>query len=60
VKGVPISERWGKMQFRAEFFNIFNSVNFGSPVALLNNRNIGVIQAAGDPRIIQLALRYAF
>jgi hypothetical protein len=60
VKGVQLSERLGKVQFRAEFFNIFNSVIFGNPVSLLNNRNFGRIQAAGDPRIIQLALRYAF
>jgi hypothetical protein len=60
VKSFPISERLGKIQFRSEFFNLFNSVNFGQPVVLLNNRNFGRIQAAGDPRILQFALRYAF
>ena len=60
VKGIPISERFGKAQIRGEFFNLFNSVNFGQPVLTLNNRNLGRIQSAGDPRIVQLALRYAF
>jgi hypothetical protein len=60
VKGFPISERWGKLQFRAEFFNAWNAVRLGSPVLLLNDRNFGRIQGAGDPRIVQLALRYAF
>ena|SRR6266498_95044 len=60
VKSFPISEHLGKLQFRAEFFNLFNSVNFGQPVLLLNNRNFGRIQTAGDPRIVQFALRYAF
>ena len=60
VKSFPISERLGKLQFRSEFFNLFNSVNFGQPVLLLNNRNIGRIQTAGEPRIVQFALRYAF
>jgi hypothetical protein len=60
VKTVPISERLGSVQFRSEFFNLFNSVNFGQPVLLLNNRNFGRIQTAGDPRIMQFALRYAF
>ena len=60
VKSFPISERLGKVQFRSEFFNLFNSVNFGQPVLLLNNRNFGRIQAAGDPRVLQFALRYAF
>ena len=59
VKSFPISERWGKLQFRGEFFNVFNGVRLGSPVVLLNDRNFGRIQSAGDPRIVQLALRYA-
>jgi len=60
VKSFPFSERLGKAQIRGEFFNLFNSVNFGQPVVMLNNRNFGRIQSAGDPRIVQLALRYAF
>ena len=60
VKSFPISERLGRLQFRGEFFNLFNHANFGQPEARLNNRNFGRIQSAGDPRIVQLALRYIF
>jgi hypothetical protein len=60
VKSFPISERFGRVQFRAEFYNTFNQVNFGNPEARLNNRLFGQIQSAGDPRIVQLALRYQF
>jgi hypothetical protein len=59
-KSFPISERLGKLQFRAEFFNTLNQVNFGQPIPQLNNRNFGRIQASGDPRIVQFALRYMF
>ena len=60
VKAFPISERLGKIKVRAEFFNALNQVNFGQPVSALNNRNFGKIQTAGDPRILQFALRYQF
>jgi hypothetical protein len=60
VKAFPIGDRFGKIQFRAEFYNSFNHVNFSSPTAAWNNRNFGRILSAGSPRILQFALRYAF
>jgi hypothetical protein len=60
TKNFRISERFGSIQFRSEFFNAFNQVNFGQPEARLNNRNFGRILTAGDPRIVQFALRYQF
>jgi hypothetical protein len=60
VKSFPISERLGRLQFRSEFFNAWNQVNFGNPVATLTNRSFGLIQSAGAPRILQFALRYQF
>ena len=60
TKSFRISERFGSVQFRSEFFNAFNQVNFGQPEARLNNRNFGRILSAGDPRILQFALRYQF
>jgi hypothetical protein len=60
TKSFRISERFGRIQFRSEFFNAFNQVNFGQPEGRLVNRNFGRILGAGDPRILQFALRYQF
>ena len=49
-----------KLEFRGEFFNVINRVNLGNPNASLTNALFGRITSAGDPRIIQLGLRYAF
>jgi hypothetical protein len=55
----PIREKQS-VQFRAEAFNVPNHVNSGNPVTALNNPNFGRILSAGDPRIMQLALKYLF
>jgi hypothetical protein len=55
----PIHEQH-QIQFRAEFFNIFNKANFSNPVSVLTNKNVGEILSAGPGRIIQFALRYSF
>ena len=49
-----------QLQFRAEAFNVFNRVHLSNPVSLLNNPNFGLITSAGDPRVMQLALKYIF
>jgi hypothetical protein len=54
-----IRERYN-LQFRAEFFNIANAVNFGRPGASVNGANYGVVTAAGNAREVQLALRLVF
>ena len=74
-KDIPINQRFS-MQFRTEFFNIFNHPNFNSPgfggngvVAIsnagnFNNPNFGEIgstrDAPYDPRQIQFALKLYF
>jgi len=60
VKSFRISERLGQVQFRSEFFNLLNQVNFGQPDGNFANRTFGQIQTAADPRIVQFALRYQF
>jgi hypothetical protein len=62
VRSFPITEHFGTMQFRAEFFNAFNHANFGQPDGSLSNAStsFGKITTAGDPRIMQFALRYQF
>ena len=49
-----------KLEFRAEFFNAINRVNLGNPNTALTNALFGRVTSAGDPRIIQLGLRYSF
>jgi hypothetical protein len=48
------------LQFRAEAFNIENRANFAAPTAALNSGTLGRITAAGDPRVLQFALKLAF
>ena len=47
-------------EFRAEFYNAFNNVNFGAPDAGLQDSNFGQISSANDPRILQMALKFKF
>jgi len=57
------------VQFRWEVFNLINHVNFASVpsgttttplVTALNSASFGQIQTAGDPRIMQFALKFTF
>jgi hypothetical protein len=49
------------LQFRAEFFNLFNHANFGLPVNDLNDqKNFGKIQTSQPGRLVQLALKFLF
>jgi Carboxypeptidase regulatory-like domain/TonB dependent receptor-like, beta-barrel len=59
LKNTRITERVNT-QFRAEFFNAFNNVNFSGPSASLSSSSFGRITSAGDPRILQFALKLIF
>jgi len=52
------------IQFRAEFFNIFNQVNFANPATAVNSASFGRITSThpnqGDPRILQFGLKFNF
>ena len=43
-----------------EVFNLFNTVNFGAPNAVVGAANFGTITSALDPRVVQLALKLLF
>ncbi len=68
-KNIPVTERTS-VQLRGELFNTFNHANFStdnsgsrakSPIqANPSATSFGQIQAANDPRIIQLALKVVF
>jgi len=49
-----------RLQFRWEVFNVLNKANFNNPTTALNSTNFGRILSAGDPRIMQFALKYDF
>jgi hypothetical protein len=73
IKRFPFREA-KSVEFRAEFFNLFNQVNFNNPIANLNaatiDQNTGRIIDPGDfgritstsnnPRLIQLAVKFNF
>jgi hypothetical protein len=48
------------MEFRAEFFNVFNHAQFTNPSGDINGSNFGQITNARDPRIGQIALKFSF
>ena len=58
-KNFRIMER-ATLQFRSEFFNVFNNVNFAQPQNSLSSTSLGRITAAADPRILQFALKLSF
>lgn len=58
-KNTAVSERIS-VQFRAEFFNLFNQNNFGLPGLLLNTPTLGVINSSSGGRVIQFGLKILF
>jgi hypothetical protein len=49
-----------RLQFRGEFFNLFNRANFNEPNATLTSGTYGRITSALDPRILQFGLKFLF
>lgn len=59
-KNFRLSERLG-MQFRSEFFNVFNRPNFGLPNANIGSTAAGTITSVvTNARQVQFALRFAW
>jgi hypothetical protein len=52
--------RNGGLEFRAEFFNLFNRANYYPPNVNLSLPTFGTITQAFDPRIVQLGLKATF
>jgi outer membrane receptor protein involved in Fe transport len=60
IKQTPIHEQI-HLEFRVEFFNLFNWVNFGAPNATVDSTTYGYISSTTvSPRIIQFGLKLAF
>jgi hypothetical protein len=65
IKDTPLVERAGvqraSLQFRAEFFNVFNIVNFGLPSNIVLGPGFGEIsRTAGNSRQIQFSLKVIY
>ncbi len=56
---LPITDET-RIDFRAEFFNLFNKTNFNAPNSDPSNANFGRISSTGPARQIQLALKLYF
>jgi len=61
VKGTKITERVN-LQFRAEFFNLFNNVNFQLPTSNVSSAQVGRITSVipDSQRILQFGLKLLF
>jgi hypothetical protein len=58
---IPMPMRSGTaLELRAEAFNLVNTPAFSNPGAILGTPSFGVISAAGDPRVVQLAAKFLF
>jgi hypothetical protein len=60
-KRIPLGSNEARyMQFRAEFFNIFNRTNLYPPDANLTSSTFGLATQAFDPRVMQFGLKFFF
>jgi hypothetical protein len=65
VKDTPFGRRGnaelGTVEFRAEFFNVFNIVDFGLPSNIVRGSGFGIIsKTAGNSRQIQFSLKVIY
>ena len=58
-KAFAIHERIN-LEYRAEFFNVFNRTNFGQPGSVLGTPSYGIISASGPARVSQMSLKLVF
>jgi hypothetical protein len=57
---LPFINEGARLQFRSEFYNLFNRTNFTAPTVDLSSANFGRVSSTMDPRFIQLALKLQF
>ncbi|GAC1424058.1 MAG: hypothetical protein NVSMB62_20770 [Acidobacteriaceae bacterium] len=60
LKNIPVKE-FGSVQFRSEFFNVFNIQSLGAPNTTIGQAGAGIVTlTASTPRQMQFALRVTF
>jgi outer membrane receptor protein involved in Fe transport len=61
VKNFSLGEQ-RRLQWRSEFFNVFNHPNFGNPAGAVNTVSTfgSITSTVGNPRVVQFALKFLF
>lgn len=59
IKRTHITERYN-VDFRAEVFNLTNTPPLNAPNVVVGSAGFGSITSAGDPRVLQFALKFNF
>ena len=60
IKDFPLHREMG-LNFRAEFFNLFNHPQFGAPISDINQPGFGSVNSTvNNPRLVQLALKLSY
>ncbi|MDQ2841486.1 MAG: hypothetical protein M3Y72_10705, partial [Acidobacteriota bacterium] len=61
IKHFMLPREGTRLDFRSEFFNLFNHAQFGQPAGDINSGTFGVINTTvNNPRVIQFALKLLF
>jgi hypothetical protein len=61
IKDFALPRKEMGLNFRAEFFNLFNHPQFGTPVNDINASGFGSVNSTvNNPRLVQLALKLSF
>jgi hypothetical protein len=55
--GLPANKT---LELRGEVFNATNTPPLGAPNGVLGSAAFGTITSAGDPRVVQLAVKFLF
>jgi Carboxypeptidase regulatory-like domain/TonB dependent receptor-like, beta-barrel/TonB-dependent Receptor Plug Domain len=57
---MPFINEASKLEFRTEFFNLFNKTNFGAPNSTFASAGFGQVRSTTPARQIQFALKLSF
>jgi len=61
IKEFALPRKEMGLNFRAEFFNLFNHPQLGLPIADINQPGFGAVNSTvNNPRLVQLALKLSF
>jgi hypothetical protein len=59
IKRTNVTEHY-TLDFRTEIFNLTNTPPLNAPNVIFGSAAFGTINSAGDPRVLQLALKLNF